>query len=310
MGAQRLGQYGASAKSAVSHLAKALGDEHWGVQSDAAEALKRIGPVGLPGLVKALGSRNPVVREKLCEVMADKKFLAHLEPHSKKLTLVLKDKEPDVRRAGVKLFSAMGAYGIDALLLALGASKPEARSAATEALALAGTQSIPRLCNAFKKARSAPVREGICIAFGRMGKKATVAAPTLAAALQDKSVGVRAEAARAIGRTQASFEAAEAVLFARLGVESAREREGCVDGLAAYGADAAPGLVERLGADDPVVRTGSTEALFRMGRPSMQLLQDVLLDGTAKQRLAAIGLFVRFGGRASRRCWRIGASVV
>ena len=297
--AYQLGRYGSAAKAGVPHLAKALGDEYWDVRSCAAQSLGKIGPVGIPGLVKSLKNRDVTVRIGICEVLQKKKMLRGIEPHAKSLIVVLSDPEAEVRRAGVALFSAMGAGGVDALLLALAASKPEARSAAAEALGRAGVGSVPLLSEALDKQKSARVREGVCIALGYMGKKAARAAPFLVrVAFRDAKEDVRVEAARAMGKTGVGYDDIEGLLFRGLSAESSRMREACIDSLAAYGDDAAAGLVQSLGAKKPVEVASAIEALFRMGRPCQALLQDVLRDGTPARRRAAIGLFMRFGATA------------
>ncbi|MHC4731805.1 MAG: HEAT repeat domain-containing protein [Planctomycetota bacterium] len=300
--ARELGRYGTAAKSAVPHLAKALGDDYGDVRHCAWGSLSRIGTVGIPALVKSLKNRDAAVRAGICGVLRWKGMLRGIEPHARKLIVVLRDPEADVRRAGIALFSAMGADGVDALLLALATSQPTAHRAAAEALGGAGSGSVPLLCEALEKQKSPFVRAGICIAFGHMGKKAARAGPVLVrVASRDPKEGVRAEAARAIGRTGASYDAVESLLFLGLAAESSRMREGCIDGLAAYGAAAAPGLVRSLGSRKPVECASAIEALFRMRRPGMSALQDVLRDGTPERRRAAIGLFVRFGAAGAHK---------
>jgi len=203
-GALELAYYRAASKSAVPHLAKALVDpEDWRVRSAARQALAAIGEAGLPGLMRALKSRDPAVREAVCDVLRDVELLRYLEPHGKKLAALLKDSDLRVRRSAVFLFGAWGGPAIDHLLPVLGDSKPHARRAAVDALARAAVDSVGRLSVALEEERKPLVREGVCIVLGRLGKKAALAAPALAAALRDPNEGVRAEAARAIGRTMA-----------------------------------------------------------------------------------------------------------
>jgi len=297
-----LGRYGSGAKMAVPHLAKALGDDYGNVRYFAASSLQRIGVVGIPGLVKSLKNRNATVRVGICGVLQGKRMLRGIEPHAIDLIVVLKDPEAEVRRAGIVLFSAMGAHGVDALLLALATSQPRMHRAAAEALGGAGIDSVLLLCEALENQKNASVREGVCIALGLMGKKAARAGPALVrAAFRDSKESVRAEAARAIGRTGTSYDDVEGLLLRGLAAESSRMREACIDGLAAYGADAAPGLVTSLGSQKPVERASAIEALFRMGPVCMPLLQDVLRGGAPERRRAAIGLFVRFGATAEHK---------
>jgi HEAT repeat protein len=297
--AVRLGRYRDAAKIAAPHLAKVLNDEDGNVRYFAADSLVKIGPAGIPGLVKSLKNRDPIVRAAICEVLRNKRMLRGIEPHAKKLIVVLRDADVGVRREGVALFSAMGYRGVEALLLALAASKPEARRAAATALGSAGTGSVPELCDALEKKKSASVREGICIAFGYMGKKAARAGSTLArTAFRDSNEGVRAEAVRAIGKTGECYDKVEGLLFRGLSAESSRLREACIESLAAYGDDAVAALVQSLGSPRPLERAGATEALYRMGPTAASMLQDVLQTGTPERRRAAIDLFVSWGATA------------
>jgi len=293
-GALELAYYRAASKSAVPHLAKALCDpEDWDVRSAAGQALAAIGDAAMPGLMKALKSRDPEVRAAVCEVLKRVELIRHLEPYGKKLAAVLKDSDLRVRRSAVFLFGAWGGPAIDHLLPVLADSKPQARVAAVDALTRAAVDSVDQLSVALEKEKRARVREGVCIVLGQLGKKAAPAAPALAAALRDSNEGVRAEAARAVGKTMASYDDAHKALFEGLTAESARVREGCIDGLAAYGSDAATELVERLGVKDPVMHASAAEALSRMGRPGVRLLQDVLDSGNVAQRRVAVDLLQR-----------------
>jgi HEAT repeat protein len=297
-GALELSRYGAAAKSAVPYLAKALCDpEDWRVKDAARQALTRIGQAGVPGLIKALKDRDPNVRAAICTVLQEVRLVRHLEPHGKKLTVVLKDKDDRVRRAAVELFIAWGIPAIEPLLPALRVSHAQARSAAVEALAGAAVNAPERLGRALEEEKNARVCEGVCIAVGRMGRKGYPAADALVGLLRDANEGVRAEAARAVGKTGAAYDDACAVLFEGLAAESERVREGCIDGLAAYGSDSATELVERLGDKNPVVRASATESLGRMGPPGVERLQDVLDSGSAAQRQAAVGLLQRATAR-------------
>jgi HEAT repeat protein len=293
-GALELAYYRAASKSAVPHLVKALCDpEDWQVRSAAGQALAAIGDAAMPGLIKSLKSRDAGVRAGVCDVLKRVELIRHLEPHGKKLIVVFKDPDLRVRSAGIGLFIAWGGPAVDYLLPVLADSKPFVRGAAVDALAGAAIDSVGRLSVALEEERKPLVREGVCIALGRLGKKAAPAAPSLVAALKDPKEGVRAEAARAIGKTMASYDAAHESLFEGLTAESARVREGCIDGLAAYGSDAATELVERLGAKDPVMHASAAEALARMGSPGVRLLQDVLDSGNVAQRRAAVDLLQR-----------------
>jgi len=293
-GARMLAALGPRAEPAVRHLVKVL-DDRRGARRHAIEALKAIGPAAVPRLVESLRTRNTDVLLGICDVLAEKKTIPHLSSHAHALVELLKDKSFRVRNQGVALLAAIGTPAIDALLPALRYHKEYTRSAAVEALAGAGTLAVEGLGETLRNETNAFVREGICIALGRMGKKAAAAGPAIASTVGDLEDEVRAAAARAVGKTGAAYETAGPVLIAGLASESELFREGCIDGLAAYGAQAMPALIEKFDPTSAPERPAAIEACFRMRMPAIPALQDVLRDGTQPAKHAAIGLFVRFG---------------
>jgi HEAT repeat protein len=299
--ARRLASYGPVAEPAVPYLVKTLDDDDYNVRYWVERALRSIGGAAVPGLIKGLRDRDPDVRTTLCRLLAREEVQRNVVPHIDDLTDVLGDRDAGVRDAAVKLFSSLGSFAVEALLGELKDSHDETRAAATAALVAAGRKSVKRLGEALAESRNAHVREGVCIALGRMGKDGALAAAQLVAALADKKVEVQAEAARAIGRTGSAYADAQAALFNGLRDEDERLREGCIDGLAAYGAEAASDLVARLALPFAAERRGSIEALARMHKAPTDQLVEGLEGESVRQRLGVIELLVRFGWRVSNR---------
>jgi len=282
-GAGRLAAFGPKAKMAVPYLAKALDDTYW-VADTARKALERIGPAGVPGLVKAMGDRSPRVRAAVATLL-DEKFAGDLdERDARTLVKYLKDDDPDVRLHVAKAVGKSGAGAVHALLSALTAREAEARAAAVIGLVEVGEEAIEPLRRELRNSRSALTREGAALALG--GLKAEAAGPELLEAMEDVSGEVAGAAARALGQTGALAEQGIPRMVKGLQHEDPHAREGAIAGLAAYGERAVPQLVQALPVD--AVRDGAVEALLRIGTPAMPGLIDGLKDGSGAIRLGVL----------------------
>jgi HEAT repeat protein len=187
--ARALGAMGATAKPAVPELLASLGDDgyvEWNgheevlVRDKAAEALVRIGPATLPGLLQAV-THNDVT----------------------------------VRACAARALGGMGGAAVPALTKAFGDEHVRVRLAAAEALERIGpkaTRARGALGAALRDPRL-PVRIAAARALGNFGPEADTEVTALVSALEDEYLAVRQTAAEALGQIGPPAQAAVPALM-------------------------------------------------------------------------------------------------
>lgn len=150
---------------------------------------------------------------------------------------------------------------------------------------------LPALIPALKNP-SEFVRLGAINMIAEFGEKAAPALPSLVGALKDKDSLVREAAALAISMTGTSARNAIPDLAGLLGDESRKARDAAVAALAGLGEFSVPVLVKSLENNNPVVALAASEALSRIGAPSVEPLISLLRKGGATSHNASSALAI------------------
>ncbi len=293
-----LARMGPAAKSAVPALAQALADRSEAVCNQAFQAIKSIGPGSVPALVKALGDPDDEVRSGAAALLAGE-FAKDISSHLPRLASALKDDSCAAREDAARALGRHGGAGIELLIRGLAAREERSREAAIVGLVVAGEAAVGPLAEALVSAPAAEAREAAARALGEL--KAERAGDALLAALSDPAPAVAGAAARALGETRALPHEAVSRLVAGLG-GGGPLREGCIDGLAAYGDAAREALAAALRSAD--ARPAAAHALARMGEPACSTIKDALGAEEVDVRRAALA------AARALPAWHVSADVI
>ncbi len=289
--AEELGKLGRLAKSAAPALVKRLGDEDWWVRRRAAEALGKIGPDSMPALLSALENKDAAVRAGAAEVL-DTSLSAYLTvAHLRALAVLLKDADQNAREHAALALGKRGEAGVDFLAPAFLAPEKRTRDAAVLGLITAGSAAVPALTKTLASAPAEEIRADAARALGQM--KAVAAGEALLLALADPSPAVAGAAARSLGQAGAAPDKGVPPLLKGLAAGAPAFREGCIDGLAAYGGPAEEGLVAALA--DPEACEASCLSFLRMGERAVPPLRKALGSESAPARRAALMTIAALG---------------
>jgi|GEM_PF-67321 len=242
--ANRIGQMGAAAASAIPALSVALNENNWELSQAVGRALGRIGSASIPVLLKAAGRSQSQQRDSAREALA----LLEQQPTEAAQAIrdSIKDADPAMRRSAVlALERLLGQSGVlDDMLARLNDEDPGVRNAAIFVLGANSKKAdvaIPALINSIadrnpivtRAAISAigrlgadskialhvlstlaadqnyPQRKSILAALGQMGPVAKVALPQVVAALEDEDLAVREVARQTLRRIDAELAVAK-----------------------------------------------------------------------------------------------------
>jgi HEAT repeat protein len=282
--ASDLGELGPAARSAVPALVKRLGDEDSWVRSRAAEAIGKIGPEGLPVVMKAIDAPDAIVRAGVARVI-EESFVPYLTAaYMRDVAALLRDKDETARRHAARALGKRGDAAIEYLAAAIEGQDPRARAAAELGFVVMGAPAGPTLVAILATAPSEDVRAAAARALGEI--KAASAGDALLAALSDPSPSVAAAASCALGKTGAIPEQGVPRLVQGLRSGNRFVREGCIEGLAAYGEAASAALIAALG--DDAVREAASLALRKMGATGVAALRGALGGESAAIRRACL----------------------
>jgi HEAT repeat protein len=185
----RLGKMGEKAAPAVPTLIGLLNDETWveffiPLQSHASDALKRIGPSSIPGLIGALDDPDAQIRVWAAGTLAT--LQAPEKAAVPALIKALKDSHANVRTHAVVVLGNIGK-----------ASQP----------------ALPLLASMLHDDPDFGVRQDVIAALARLDGKGKKAIPAIIQALQDKEPSVRSIAAQWLGEYGPRAESAVPDLY-------------------------------------------------------------------------------------------------
>jgi HEAT repeat protein/serine/threonine protein kinase len=271
--AEELGKLGDS--SAVPLLLEALGDENQMVRMSAAEALGEVGdPSAIPSLSKALQDEDKNVRQRAAEA------LRKLKASSKNRNAIV------YKTATVPERDLEGSSGVSSLLRALRDKDANLRREAVESLGIFGNPSVtPSLIEALRD-EDAWVRSAAARALGELGDVSAI--PPLSKTLRDKDKNVRTNTVWPLRKL--GGPAAVSSLIEALRDEDAWVRSAAAHALGELGdVSTIPSLLKTLRDENVGVRSSAAEALGSFGDVSIvPSLIEVLRDEDASVRWAAV----------------------
>jgi HEAT repeat protein len=214
-----LGSLGRNAAPAVGALVDALNDSKGEVKQNAAWALGKIGEAGVPGIRKALGDADSLVKRDAAAALAplDPKVS---RPALGELLPLCRDPNTETRKAAVIVLVKIVAPEDTAALAPLrplldAGEDPEVRANAALALSNIGGKdaaaAVPALLDALRRG-DAELRRQAAAAIRNIGPDAKDAVPDLIKALADPDGETRANAALALGGIGPGAEAAVGAL--------------------------------------------------------------------------------------------------
>jgi HEAT repeat protein len=233
----------------------------------------------LPVFQEAAKDPDPAVRLQLVWALGDVGAVtADKEPLVPLLVASLQDQGPKVREVAAKGLERTGPAAraaVPSLLQSLKDSNELVRWESAQALGAVGAEDervLPALSAALLDDPDDFVREGAAMGLWNMGPRAVGAVPALLKALRDRSSGVRARAAEALGPTGS--------------------------------AEAVPALVQALQDANSPVRWRAAQALGLIGQPSdeaMNALRVALSDPERDVREAADTALIKLKARRDGR---------
>lgn len=302
-GAWGIGVLAPKSRGALPALIKALGDEIWAVQHNAAWALAKFDRSETEALLlAALEDPHPTRRIRSAKALLDlnaKDFTPRVEP------VLLKSFEEASAQAKTVALQAMGKLSpvsessVALLASSVASELDEVATNAVQAIADLGPAAqaaIPALCSAHKHKKQ-DVRLGVATALGAIGVRSPLVVETLIAMLNDAKDNPADKAAQSLAQLEAWDELDKAfategprtrrfvVSAWRIGTtEEARRIERLIAALsdvdpgvrlAAAGgflerdsAEAVPALVKALSDSDNAVAGHARSALERMSNPA------------------------------------------
>lgn len=302
-GAWGIGVLAPKSRAALPALIKALGDEIWAVQHNAAWSLAKFDRSETEALLlAALEDPHPTRRIRSAKALLDlnaKDFTPKVEP------VLLKSFEEAATQPKTVALQAMGKLSppsessVALLASSVASELDEVATNAVQALAELGPaaqSAIPALCSAHKHKKQ-DVRIGVATALGAMGVRSPLVVETLIAMLDDTKDNPADKAAQSLAQLEAWDELDKAfatqgprtrrfiVSAWRVGTtEEARRVERLIAALsdadpavrlAAAGgfldrdsAEAVPALAKAMGDSDNAVAGHARSALERMSNPA------------------------------------------
>jgi HEAT repeat protein len=253
---------------------------------EAAEALRKIGTPAVESLIAALKGENADTRGKAATELGKIGDARAIEP----LIAAMKDKNANVREAAVVALGKIGdARAVKPLISALGDEWFDIAKAAAEALETLGWR--PGKDEAGAAYWIAKWNWEECVRVGR------AAIGPLVAALADKNLHVRGEAAKALGELR-DPRALEPLIAALKDNESWRLPE-AAEALGKIGsARAVEPLILALQHGNDAVRGAAVEALAKIGKPAVEALLDIFDSGHYNVRTAAHAALGKIGAPA------------
>ncbi|MDB6109074.1 MAG: repeat protein [Pedosphaera sp.] len=232
------------------------------VRTEEGEALRKIGPAGLPWILRRLQSRDSRLKLKLEELAYKQSVVQfrfnYAEDARRKAVLAFRILGPEARGAVPELSEML--------------NDPELSSDAGEALAGIGREGVPALIGGLTNL-DWRVRAAVLPPLSALGTNAEPALPVIIAALEDTIPEVRLGAFRTLG--SAGQNQPELVL---------------------------PVLIEKFHSGDAAMRRYSLAALARFGTNHMAEVMPVLLEGLADQdgfvQSACIGFVAHYKSQA------------
>jgi HEAT repeat protein len=251
----------------ISSWIEELGSTDYQIREQAAEAIGRIGPEASPFLIRALRSRDEVLRTFTLSLGRWLPFLhLKLQPN------------PALLREGVAeqlgQMAPRDETALGALICSLGEKDRNVLSAVQRALRRLGLTSVPSLVKALSN-RDPHIREGAVEVLIDLGAEAQAARPALILALKDRDDGVRCRAARALGLAGPGGAELIEALMSVLDDKVSKVRLAAAESLGRLGAAARvalPVLRQRLSDTDVSVRVGAARSLWQIDQEAAQVV--------------------------------------
>jgi len=282
LAAESLGRMGPAAEEAVPELIQVLGEENDSLRSTAVTALAAIGTGAVPALVAALDHQGPAVRSGAADALGS--IGAGSTEAIPALINLLGDRDYEISHRAASALGRIGAAAVPALLQV--AAKEDGRVTGMAETAFSYLNAGPNLIHELARllgnnGEKSGVRAFAAKALGRMQEKARDAAPDLARALADENSEVRSAARWALGRIG---PAAVPALREALKNNNVQVRSGAASALGSMGPvaqDAGPALTQALRDEDPVVRIEAISALEKTQASSWAVVKALIrvLDG-------------------------------
>lgn len=288
----------AEASKAAEMLVPLLADKSVPVQQAASAALVKLGKEAAPALVLALQSKDDAVRRESLTL------LERIGPASKalipSLRKLLKDPQPEVRSAAIRLLARSIAAGPEAtefqelLLLALDDKDWSARRTAGLALTKAGTRAVPGLIEIVVNNPVPSARAEAILSLGTIGQGAKTAIKPLLEVIRAPNHGhLHTQTLAALANMNPE---AGAALVGLVNDRDSRVRVVAINALTGEQARIAKdALLKNLRDPTAEVRWASAKALSRIGGGLLPDVEPLLTDPKAETRavaIQAIGPFV------------------
>jgi HEAT repeat protein len=265
--AHSLGLIGPEARTAATFLGLCLRDLQGTVRWDAATALSRMGPEGVPPLAEALSDPNAEVRQAAASGLSQ--VVTGADPALPGLITCLGDENARVRERAASAVLAIGKPALPALIEAVEQGQGPRRQAA--AAVLMRIYPLPRVAEApmlkMVVDESPAARQQAIESLASMHDWRPAALAAYTNALLDPVPEVRLAATRGLGQVGPKGEAAVPSLTALFGDESPLVRQAAAQTLGQFGAASQPALpgLKRLAEDHvPEVRTAAVDAQHRI----------------------------------------------
>ena len=265
LAAESLGRMGPAAEEAVPDLIQLLGEENDFLRSTAVTALAAIGAGAVPALIAAMNHQGPAVRSGAADALGG--IGAGATEAIPALINLLGDRDYEISHRAASALGRIGAAAVPALMQV--AAKEDSRVAGMAETAFsylnAGPNLVHELARLLGNNEEKPgVRAFAAKALGRMQEKARDAAPDLARALGDDNSEVRSAARWALGRIG---PAAVPALREALKNGNSQVRSSAAFALGSMGPaaeDAVPALAQTLQDENPIVRIEAISALEKI----------------------------------------------
>jgi HEAT repeat protein len=245
------------------------------VRVEAGKAVRKIGPAGLPWILRKFQSQDSRLKLKL-EEWAEKQSVVHFH---------FSDAESERYKAALAI-TILGPQARDAVPeLAKMLNNPELSSDAGAALAGIGRDGVPALISGLTN-QNGKVREAVLVSFPPLGTNAESALPAIIASLEDPILEVRFAALWAVGSAgQNQSDLALPLLIGKFRGGDAVMRRYAVAVLSGFGtnhmAEVMPILLEALADQSPTVQSASLHVLDRFpdqARAAVPRLTELLLN--------------------------------
>jgi HEAT repeat protein len=303
--ARALGMMGPAARAAIPALLEVFKAPKRNDVDTVAYALGQIGtPEVLPPLMAVMrsgdGNRQRMAMEALVQVGP---------PAAPSLVAVLADKDTGIRLLAVEALYQIhpsDTATVAALTKRLQDPDQRIRHYAVLALSHAGPQGVQVLCKTYPCAEE-EMRKAIVQALGSLGRDGRAAAPTLRAALSDRSGSIRVLAAEALWHVSGQAGPAVDTLIQAITRTDRAVRRQAIEALGRFGRDARAAIptliVTVLKSSEPTLRQAAVDALRQMDprlEDTAPVFTELLQDGSEGVRLSAAEGLVAAGHDGSQ----------